>query len=252
MTTPAEIKPTQGVSESSYAWILEVGLLPTTPGGPIDWHTIPDQTAMQPNSTPTQTDGGTYAHKGQAAQDTIGESFVLNTNVKVITDAAGEVIPGVEILIAAANALLSDDLASSRVIAVRFYHYRIASLAYEFTADVTWTRANTGNTDNEFLSITLTAKGDRKSIANPALSDVGVVPGIDTATPEGVAEGGLVRLDGANLRHVTVVKVDTATAEFVKANGALYVTMPAGSPGPASIVVETAQEAGPAFSYTRG
>lgn len=172
MAKPADIAPTRGTNRSSYEWILDVAAVPegaTTPS----WLTIPDITALQPNSTPTQTEGGTYGHKGQQSQDTIGEGFNLSVNVKVITDEDGEVIPGLELLIDAANALLDDARADDRVVLVRYYHYKIASLAYQMTADVNWTRANTGNTDNEFMSFTLTSKGDRKAITNPALASGG-------------------------------------------------------------------------------
>ncbi len=169
MAKPADIAPTRGTNRSSYEWILEVAAVPegsTTP----TWLLIPDITALQPNSTPTQTEGGTYANKGQQSQDTIGEGFSLSVNAKVITDEDGEVVPGLELLIDAANALLDQARAGERVIKVRYYHYEIASLAYEMTAEVNWTRANTGNSDNEFMSFTLTSKGDRKVITNPALA----------------------------------------------------------------------------------
>lgn len=249
---PAGIAPTRGTNASSYEWILDVGIRPVNPADPIDYMTIPDITALQPNASPTTSDGTTYANKGQTDQITIGEGFNLAVNVKVVTDALGQVIPGLALLIEAANAMLDQDRAGDRVISVRYYHYKIPNLAYEFTAEVNWTRANTGNTDNEFLSFTLTSKGDRKSIANPALGPV-PVPTIAAIEPDGVGEGGIIRVSGEALGDVISVTVDGVSAPFVKAGGtALYVTLAAGDAGPVPVVVKTpAGETAPK-QYTRG
>ena len=252
MANANDVAPTRGTNRSSYEWIMEVGLPPANPGDPIDWQLVPDITALQPNATPTTAEGGTYANKGQQSQDTVGEGFNLGVNVKVVTDDAGEVIPGLNLLIEAANAMLDQDRAGERVVAIRYYHYKIANLAYEFTAEVNWTRANTGNTDNEFMSFTLTSKGDRKPITNPALAPV-AAPEVTAATPSGVPEGGIVRVTGTGFKGASGVTVGGDAAVFVLVGGtALYVTMPAGDAGSAPIVVTTPAGASAAFSYTRG
>ena len=251
MANATDIAPTRGTNRSSYEWILEVGVLPANPGDPIDWFIAPDITALQPNSTPTQTDGGTYANKGQQSQDTIGEGFNLAVNVKVVTDESGDVIPALNLLIEAANALLDQDRAGERVLAIRYYHYRIANLAYEMTAEVGWTRVNTGNTDNEFLSFTLTSKGDRKPIVNPATLPVSA-PELTDALPSGAAEGEIVRVTGTGIKGVTGVTVGGVAATYVVTGGtAVYVTLPAGDPGAAPIVVTTGAGASAPLSYTR-
>lgn len=252
MANATDVAPTRGTNRSSYEWIMEVGLLPADPGDPIDYQLIPDITALQPNSTPTQTDGGTYANKGQQSQDTVGEGFNLTVNVKVVTDEDGDVIPGLTFLIEAANAMLDQERAGERVVAIRYYHYKIANLAYEFTAEVNWTRANTGNADNEFLSFTLTAKGDRKPITNPATLPV-AGPVVTGASPADVEEDGIVRVTGTGLNGATGVTIGGETAAFVPIGGtALYVTMPAGDAGSAPIVVTTPAGASSPFAYTRG
>ncbi len=252
MTNPVDIAPTRGANASSYEWIMDVGVLPANPGDPVDYLNIPDITALQPNSTPTQADDGTYANKGKQSQRTVGEGFNLAVNVKVVTDGNGDVIPGLNLLIEAANALLDEDRADESVLAIRYYHYKIANLAYEFTAEVGWTRANTDNTSNEFMSFTLTSKGDRKSIVNPALA-APTAPTIADALPAAVAEGGIVRVTGAAFKNVTGVTIDDDPAPFVLVGTtALYVTMPAGDAGAAPIVVTTAAGASSPFSYTRG
>lgn len=249
---PAGIAPTRGTNASSYEWILDVGIRPLNPADPVDYLTIPDITALQPNASPTTSDGTTYANKGQQDQVTIGEGFNLAVNVKVVTDASGEVIPGLALLIEAANAMLDQDRAADRVISVRWYHYKIPNLAYEFTAEVNWTRANTGNTDNEFLSFTLTSKGDRKSIANPALDPV-ALPTIVDITPEGVASGGIIRVSGTALAGATSVTVDDVSTPFVQVGGtAVYVTLGAGTAGPVPVVVKTTGGESAPKQYTRG
>lgn len=252
MTKPNEVAPTRGVNGNSYEWIMEVGALPANPGDPIDYMLLPDITALQPNSSPTTTDGGTYANKGQANQITTGEGFTLNVNVKVVYDNDGNVIPAVALLIEAANALLDQDRAGDRVLAVRYYHYRIPQFAWEFTADVSWTRANTGNTDLEYLQITVTAKGDRKVIANPALAG-GAVASLVSALPASAKAGDIVRVSGENLKGTTGAKVGSATATFVLVgNTSAYVTIPAGDAGSAPITLTVNGTDTAPLAYTRG
>ncbi|WP_427870542.1 phage tail tube protein [Leucobacter luti] len=251
MAKPVDIAPTRGANASSYEWILDVGIRPTNPSDPVQYLTIPDITALQPNASPKTSDGSTYANKGQDDQVTVGEGFNLAVNVKVVTDAQGEPIPGLALLIEAANAMLDQDRAGDRVISVRYYHYKIANLAYEFTAEVNWTRANTGNADNEFLSFTLTSKGDRKPITNPALAPV-TAPSITSAEPAGVTAGGIVRVGGEGVARATGVTVGGEAATSIPAGGALYVTMPAGTAGSAPIIVTSSAGASAPFDYTRG
>lgn len=252
MTKPNEIAPTRGVNGNSYEWILDVGLLPATPGDPIDWLNLPDMTALAPNSSPTTTDGGTYANKGQANNITTGEAFTLNVNAKLVYDADGNPIPALSMLIEAANALLDQDRAGDRVLAFRYYHYKVPNLAYEFTADVTWTRANTGNTDLEFIAVTLTAKGDRKVIANPALAGA-LVASLVSAAPTAAAEGEIVRVVGENLKGTTAAKIGDDIAAFVLVGGtAVYLTVPAGEAGSAPIVLTVNGTETAPLAYTRG
>lgn len=252
MTTPTQIAPTRGTNASSYEWILDVGIVPENPGDPIDWLNVPDITALAPNSTQTTADGSTYANQGQTDTATIGESFNLSVNVKVVTDTAGDVIPALNLMIEAANALLDQERAGDRVLAIRFYHYKLANMAYEYTADITWTRQNTGNVDLEFLAFTLTGKGDRKVIPNPALVPLAVAA-LVSALPSGAAEGDIVRITGSDLKGATSVKFGTdEAATFVIVGGtAIYATLPAGTAGSAAIIVTTSAGASNSLAYTR-
>lgn len=168
MATPNDVTPTQGTNASSYEWLLDVAPMPIANEDP-DFILFPDITALQPNQTDRTSDGATYAHKGQEANDVIGESFNLSLNAKLVKNAAGEVHPALAVILASANAKLPGGDPSKKIFKARYYHYWVPELAYEYTCEATWSRANTGNADNEFLSVTLTSKGDRKLIDNPAL-----------------------------------------------------------------------------------
>lgn len=253
MTTPAQIAPTRGTNASSFEWILDVGVLPINPGDPVDWQNVPDITALNPNSTPTTAEAGTYANKGQQDQATIGEAFNLAVNAKVVYDDTGDVIPGLALMIEAANALLDQALAADRVLAIRYYHWKLPQFAWEYTAEIGWTRANTGNTDVEFLSFTINSKGDRKVIPNPALQPL-PVPALTEATPTAAEAGQIVRITGANLKSVTSVKFGTVEADGFAAVGgtAIYATMPAGTAGSAPIIATSPAGASTPLAYTRG
>lgn len=250
MSKPADVAPTRGTNAASYEWILEVGVIPPG-GGAVDYELIPDITSLAPNSSPTTTDAATYANKGQQDQSTIGEGFNLAVDVKVVTDEIGEVIPGLAILIEAANALLDQDLVANRVISIRYYHYKIAALAYEFTAEVAWSRRNSGNAENEFMSFTLTSKGDRKVIENPATTPAAAAV-LTEATPTGATEGEIVKIIGTGMKGATAVKFGaTAATMFAYVNGAIYATLPAGAAGSAAITVTTSAGDSNALEYTR-
>lgn len=168
MTDPTTIAPTQGTNANSYEWILDLAPVPAGAGTPV-WLNYPDVTAVQPNGTPKTSDGSTYANKGQEDVSTVGETFNLSLDGKIVKNDDGETMPVVSLLIDAADAHLEGGDPTKKVILARYYHYSIPELAYEFSAEVNWSRKNTGNADIEFFSFTLTSKGDRKKITNPAI-----------------------------------------------------------------------------------
>lgn len=163
MTAFDDIAPTAGDVGNSFEWIWDISAEPTeeTP----TWLNVPDITGLQPNPSPKFKDGTTYANKGQTSQSKTGEDFTLQVQVKGVKDASGEFQPELVVLIEAADAIGDDN-----VIGYRYYHATSPSLAYQGTAAVTWTRANTGNDDIEFFSFTLTGQGDRAKITNPAVT----------------------------------------------------------------------------------
>ncbi|MHA3724320.1 phage tail tube protein [Leucobacter sp. HY1910] len=164
-TTPT---PTKGLNGQSYEYHCDVAAVPTTPDT-VTWLSAPDITGLQPNASPKTADGSTYANRGQDDVSTVGETFTVAFDAKAVKNAEGKVQPFIGLLIAAAQSHLDGGDPTKKIVQVRVYHEWIEELAWEFTAEVSFQRKNTGNADIEFFSFTLTSKGDRKVIANPAL-----------------------------------------------------------------------------------
>lgn len=165
--TPAP--PTQGLNGQSYEFHLDVAPLPEAPETEPTWLRGPDVTGLQPTPSPKTADGTTYANRGQDDVSTVGETFTLTFDAKAVKNSEGKVQAFIALLIAAAQAHLDGGDATKKVIAARVYHEWIEELSWEFTAEVSFTRTNTGNADIEFFTFTLTSKGDRKVVPNPAL-----------------------------------------------------------------------------------
>jgi len=161
MTALNQIAPTLGSNANSYEWMWDICTNPAE--SPRKYMNVPDITGLAPLAPPKNQDDATYANKGQDSQSKIGETFSLQVTVKAVLDANGELQPYLIALIKAADATGSDN-----IIGHRYYHATSEILAYEGTAGVEWVRQNTGNADLEFFSFTLTGKGDRKRIPNPA------------------------------------------------------------------------------------
>lgn len=165
--TPAP--PTQGLNGQSYEYHLDVAVLPVAPETEPTWLRAADITGIQPTPSMKTADGTTYAHRGQDDVSTVGETFTSTFDAKAVKNAEGKVQAFIALLLAAAQGHLAGGDATKKVIAARIYHEWIEELSWEFTAEVSFTRKNTGNADIEFFTFTLTSKGDRKVVENPAL-----------------------------------------------------------------------------------
>lgn len=243
MTAFDDVAPTQGDNGNSFEWLWDIC---ADPANPV-WINVPDITGLNPSAPPKQKDDTTYANKGQTSQAKTGEDWTMQVQVKGVKDLAGEFQDELLILINAADAI-----GQSNVIGYRYYHATSPSLAYQGTAGVEWTRANTDNDSIEFFSFTLTGKGDRAKITNPGVTIP--KPSIVTATPSGAAAGSVVVVKGSAFTGATAVKFGaTAASDFqiVDANH-IAATVPAGSAGSAAITVTTPAGVSDAFPYTRG
>ncbi|KKI18711.1 MULTISPECIES: phage tail tube protein [unclassified Leucobacter] len=166
-TPPA---PTQGSNANSYEFHLDVASVPVSPATEPTWLSGPDITGLQPNAAPKTADGTTYANRGQDDTPTVGETFTVAFDAKPVKNTAGSIQPFISLLIAAAQATLKGGDPTKKVILARVYHETIPELSWQFTAEVSFQRKNTGNADVEFLSFTLTSKGDREIVDNPAIT----------------------------------------------------------------------------------
>lgn len=165
--TPAP--PTQGQNGQSYEFHCDVAVLPALPATEPTWLRAPDVTGMNPAGSPKTADGTTYANRGQDDVSTVGETFTTVFDAKAVKNTAGEVQAFIALCLAAAQAHLKGGDPTKKVIMARVYHEWIEELSWQFTAEVSFTRKNTGNADIEFFTFTLTSKGDREIVENPAL-----------------------------------------------------------------------------------
>lgn len=242
MTAFTDVAPTQGDNGNSFEWIWDIA---TDKSNPV-WLNVPDITGLNPSAPPKQKDDTTYANKGQTSQAKTGEDWTMQVQVKGVKDETGEFQPELVALINAADGSGDDN-----VIGYRYYHATSSVLAYQGTAGVEWTRANTDNDSIEFFSFTLTGKGDRHKIANPAVQPQ--APLIATALPSGAGEGDLVTIGGSGFSGATAVKFGAdSVADFTIVNdNHVVAVMPSGAAGSAPVTVTTAAGTSNAKAYTR-
>lgn len=163
--TFASVAPTAGDNGNSFEWLWNICADPS--GATPVYVNVPDITGLNPAAPPKKKDDTTYANKGQTSSSKVGEDWTMQVQVKGVKDVSGEFQPELLILIGAADASGDDN-----VIGYQYYHATSAALAYQGTAGVEWTRANTDNDSVEFFSFTLTGRGDRVKITNPGITTV--------------------------------------------------------------------------------
>lgn len=247
MTTLANIKPTAGDNGNSFEWIWDVTASPNV--DPRVYINVPDITGLTPTAPPKLKDDTTYANKGQTSTAKTGEDWTMQVQVKGVRDNTGEFQPELLVLINAA-----DSVGQANVIGYRYYHATSSALAYEGSASVEWTRVNTGNDDTEFFQFTLTSKGDRKKITNPARA--GLAPTLTSALPSGAATGAQITIKGAGFSTVTGaagVKIGgtNATSYVIVDPTTIVAVLPAGTAGSAPVTVTNPTGASAPLAYTR-
>lgn len=168
MTTLDDIAPTQGDMAFAYETIWDIAALPAGGAEVTTWLNVPDITGLAPAAPPVTADNTTYANKGNSSTVKIGETFTLAVNVSPVRDAEGEFQPELLLLLEAADSKGVDN-----TIAYRYYDSASAAIAFQGTARVEYTFANTGATDQKIFAFTLTGNGDRVKITNPAIAAPG-------------------------------------------------------------------------------
>lgn len=236
----------------SFEYGLDVNL--GTSGSP-SWQPVRRMSAWSPSYPATETDASTYDDLGADNSEVTGRSF--NTSFTVQANRSlttGQYLPEVEALMAAAKAI-----GEAAVIEVRWYHKpefgtpnpSDAGRAY---VTVSISRQNTGNADNEVLSVTLTGKGKFTPIENPFAGWDVTDPVLSSITPPDAEAGELVTISGSGLLGATAVAFGATPAEeFVVANAATIIAaVPTGSAGTVNVTVTTAGGTSNALPYTRG
>lgn len=137
---------------------------------------------------------------------------------------------------------------------IRWYRKDGLAEAWSGRAIVEVNPSKTGVADLNELTAVFTGDGILTPITNPYAPTA--VPSILSATPSGVAAGGLVRIVGANFLGTvpsTGVKFAAvaATSWDVVSDSLIEAVMPAGSAGSAPITVTNATGVSASFPYTR-
>jgi hypothetical protein len=204
---------------------------------------------FSPQENPTTQSTATYDNNGfDSFEKTLtGWGITIKANRPT---TAGVFDPGQE-LVRAAQFQFGD---AARVY-IRYYDRNGAAGAKSGRALIEWNQSKTGVADVEEVTATFKGDGVLSDITNPY--NATAVPVITTATPSGVAVGGLVRIQGANFTgtvSTTGVKfgATNATTWDVVSDSLIEAVMPAGSAGAGNITVTNAAGASPAFAYTRG
>lgn len=213
------------------------------------WLNIAGVTDFNPNENPTIVSADDYDTNGFAAfeKTMTGAKAVVKANRKT---NAGVFDPGQE-LIRTTRFQFGDQAR----LYIRWFDRNGVAEAYSGRALVDWQQSKTGVADLEEVTMTFTIDGVLSAITTPYTATV--VPVITSATPSGVAVGGQVQISGNGFTGTiatTGVKfgATNATSWVVVSDSLIVAVMPAGSAGPANIVVTNAAGASTAFTYTRG
>lgn len=211
--------------------------------------------AFNPSYPEVTSDVATYDDLGDPNEDVTGRgfatSFTIQGNRNVST---GLYLPELELLLAAAKATGDGAVAD-----VRWYHKPAVGTpnpndAGRALCRVTATPQNTGNSEIEVWSITLTGKGSFERIPNPFTGWGATAPVVGAVTPPDAGEGELVTITGAGFLNATAVTIDGDPFDDYVIAGAssIIASLPAGSAGTVPIVVTNSAGSSTPLVYERG
>lgn len=211
------------------------------------WVRLLGTTDVNDTDTPTYVDVTDYDNNGYASTEITLHTWAMT--VKFNRKSNAGVFDPVQETIRAARF----QFGTQARVYVRWYDRNGKPDARSGLAIVEWNASKTGVADVEEITVTFKGDGIINSITNPGNS---TLPVVLSATPSGVAAGGLVTIGGQYLTGPVVttgVKIGgvNATNWSVVSDTTIVATMPAGSAGSAPIVVTTAAGASNSFAYTR-
>lgn len=202
------------------------------------------------NVTPNLEDASAYDTNGSGSVEKTFEEWAAEATV-FRRSTAGVLDAGQELVRLRSFGQFGD---LCRV-GVRFYDKNGGPEAYQGVAIVTWKRAQSGVKNLDAATITFTGTDiPIAPITNPGTA--AAAPVVLSATPSGVAAGGLVKITGAGFTGTVVttgVKFGgvNATSWNVVSDQVIVAVMPAGAAGSAPVVVTNTVGASAAFPYTR-
>lgn len=219
-------------------WKLEINT--GTDGSPI-WTTVKGLAEMTPKSAePNLEDDNVYEDDGYTGQTKTALTWSIEGKVmrRTVAGSTTSYDPGQERLRYHAETLGPEGVAH-----VRWYDRDGGAEAYEGYAEVSWEPDGGSPTDLESVSFTISGKGKRDIITNPAATPI-AVPIVTGLSPAGgtTAGGTLVKISGQRFVGVTgptAVKfgANNATSYSVYDSQTIYAVAPAGTAGAKDVTV---------------
>jgi hypothetical protein len=213
------------------------------------WLTVPGRTDNAPVFNPTKQDS-TDVDSGGFKSITVTD-MAWTVVVKYYRLSNGGVPNAVQQMIEACEGQFGD----SGELYVRWYETDGGAYAKTGRAVVTIVRSKTSEPDLSEITVTFDGDGAATSITNPYSANL--APVVLSATPSGVAVGGLVVITGQHFTGVvpaTGVKFGavTATVTTVDSDTQIHAVMPTGSAGSAAVTVTNPTGVSNSLPYTRG
>lgn len=226
-------------------WRLDVDLAATeTP----EWAQVRATQNFVPGINSTVQDSSDYDAEGWGSDAvTLRKAQPTATLLRKENPSTGTYDPGQEKL-----RQCSEDLELAHI---RWYERKAGGQAWEGYALVQWAPQGGGVEGLQAVNVTLLVQGKPEKIANPTAATT--APVVTSVLPSGAAAGEQVTIKGAGFTGVTGAAgvkfgATNATAYTVVDNSTIVATVPAGSAGPANIVVTNGVGASAPLSYTRG
>lgn len=132
------------------------------PSGPESWQPLLGMTDFKPVVTPTLQDASDYDNDGWVGQEKTQQGWVATTTYLRKKNQAGAFPPAQEYL-----RLAEDQFGEEARAHIRWYDRNGGDEAYEGVGIVGNERANSGVTDLDAVTTTITGDGARELIANP-------------------------------------------------------------------------------------
>lgn len=213
------------------------------------WVQLGGMNDFNPQVANNDQDASAYDTDGWTAFETTMKSWTASVKA-LVRRTAGVLDAGLSLC--AARQLSFGD---AERLYVRWYLRDTGKEAQQGRAIVSYNRSKTAVADLD--EVTVEFKGDGALVAVADVAVTTPVPTILSASPSGVAAGGLVTITGAYFTGVTGATgvkfgATNATNYSIVSDSVIVATMPAGTAGAANITVTNGTGVSAAFSYTRG